>query len=93
MVTSGNAEHGMMNMSVGGFADRRTIYIYIDSVRKAERCDANLYDTLQNIAGERFASRTSSFTCPTRAGPSVDALELSSSSRLERVAIGGATNE
>ena len=33
MVTSGNADHGMMNMSVGGFADRRTvprgIYIYI----------------------------------------------------------------
>ena len=29
MVTGGNAEHGMMNMSVGGFADRRTIYIYI----------------------------------------------------------------
>ena len=29
MVTSGNAERGMMNMSVGGFADRRTIYIYI----------------------------------------------------------------
>ena len=68
-------------------------HAYIDGVRKAERCDANLYDTLQNIAGKRFATRTSSFTCPTRAGPSVDALELSSSSRLERVAIGGATNE
>ena len=68
-------------------------HTYIDGVRKAERCDANLYDTLQNIAGDRFASRTSSFTCPTRADPSVDALELSSSSRLERVAIGGATNE
>ena len=29
VVKGGNAEHGMMNMSVGGFADRRTIYIDI----------------------------------------------------------------
>ena len=29
VVTSGNVEQGMMNMGVGGFADRRTIYIYI----------------------------------------------------------------
>ena len=66
---------------------------YVDGARKAERRDANLYNTSQNIAGKRFAAPTSSFTCPTRAGPSVDTLDLSSSSRLERVAIRGAPNE
>ena len=29
VVTSGDAEYGMMNMGVGGSADRRTIYIDI----------------------------------------------------------------
>ena len=39
VVTSGNAEHGMMNMSVGGFADRRTIYIYIYIIISTDELD------------------------------------------------------
>ena len=39
------------------------------------------------------ASGRYTFACPTRAGPSVDALDLSSSSRLKRVAIDDAQKE
>ena len=39
VVTSGDAEYGMMNMGVGGFADRRTIYIDIHIIISSYELD------------------------------------------------------
>ena len=40
VVTSGDAEYGMMNMGVGGFADRRTIYRYTHNNKFLRELDA-----------------------------------------------------
>ena len=40
VVTSGNVEQGMMNMGVGGFADRRTIYRYTHLITSSYELDA-----------------------------------------------------
>ena len=67
-------------------------HAYVHGVREAQRNDTspNLCDTSRIIGTNPYTSRSHCLTCPVRLCTSRGAIDLPSSSRLKRVAIGNA---
>ena len=65
-------------------------HAYVHGVREAQRDDTNLCDTSRIIGTNPYTSRSHCLTCPVRLCTSRGAIDLPSSSRLKRVAIGNA---
>ena len=63
-------------------------HAYVHGVREAQRNDTNLCDTSRIIGTNPYTSRSHCLTCPVRLCTSRGAIDLPSSSRLKRVAIG-----
>ena len=65
-------------------------HAYVHGVREAQRNDTNLCDTSRIIGTNPYTAHSHCLTCPVRLCTSRGAIDLPSSSRLKRVAIGNA---
>ena len=65
-------------------------HAYVHGVREAQRNDTNLCDTSRIIGTNPHTAHSHCLTCPVRLCTSRGAIDLPSSSRLKRVAIGNA---